>query len=149
MKTLLADFRKFISQGNVIQLAVGVMIGASFQTIVKSFTDGFITPLLNLFGGQPDVPLKIWHFDVGMVINAIMGFLITAAIIFFLIVKPMAKFGSVTEAKVDGEAADVKLLKEIRDLLKQQAAVGQETVLESAVLESTPPVAQSRPTLTP
>ena len=142
MKAILNDFKKFISKGNVIQLAVGVMIGASFQTIVKSFTDGILTPLLNEVGGQPDVPLKIWHFDVGMVINAIIGFLMTAAIIFFLIVKPMSKFGDVTKAA--SEAPDVKLLKEIRDLLKEQAAAGGETAPEPAS-----PPAERRPTLTP
>ena len=143
MKALLDDFKKFISKGNVIQLAVGVMIGASFQTIVKSFTDGILTPLLNELGGQPDVPLKIWHLDIGMFINSIIGFLMTAAIIIFLIVKPMSRFGDVTKAVT--ETPDVTLLKEIRDLLKKQAAAGEETAPESAL-----PVAEPRPTtLTP
>ena len=142
MKALLEDFKKFISKGNVIQLAVGVMIGASFQTIVKAFTDGILTPLLNALGGQPDVPLKIWHLDIGMVINAIIGFLITAAVIFFIIVKPMARFADVTKAST--EAPDVKVLKEIRDLLKKQAAAGEATAPESA-----PATAEPRPTLTP
>lgn len=133
MKELIADFKKFISRGNVVDLAVGVMIGAAFQNIVKSFTDGIVTPLLNAIGGQPDVPLAIWHFNVGTVINAVISFLITAAVIFFLIVKPMTKLMEMTkkdeanEAKDAKQSADVKLLGEIRDLLKQQVEPGEST----------------------
>ena len=90
-----------------------------------------MTPLLNAIGGQPDVPLTIWHFNVGTVINSVISFLITAAVIFFLIVKPMTKLMETMkqkdEAKDAKQSADVKLLGEIRDLLKQQVEPGGST----------------------
>lgn len=126
MKQLIDEFKAFIMKGNVVDLAVGVMIGAAFGGVVKAFTDGIVTPLLGALHGKPEVSLHIWHFDVGMVINAILSFLITAAIIFFLILKPMAKLMALAkkkEAEKPAEPApvpeDIKLLTEIRDLLKK------------------------------
>ncbi len=125
MKELIEEFKKFILKGNVVDLAVGVMIGAAFGGIVKAFTDGIVTPLLGALGGKPEVSLHLWHFDIGLVINAVLNFLIMASIIFFLIVKPTAALIAMAKKK---EAAapppppppDVQLLTEIRDLLKQK-----------------------------
>ena len=125
MKPLIDEFKTFILKGNVVDLAVGVMIGAAFADIVKAFTHGIVNPLLAKFGGAPTIHLVYFGFDFGMVINAIISFLITAAIIFFLIVKPMgvllAKMKKQeAEAPPPPPPADVKLLTEIRDLLKQK-----------------------------
>ncbi len=126
MKQLIDEFKAFIMKGNVVDLAVGVMIGAAFGGIVKAFTDGIVTPLLGALGGKPEVSLHIWHFDVGLVINAILSFLITAGIIFFLILKPMAHLMAMAKKKEAEKPVesppipeDVKLLTEIRDLLKK------------------------------
>lgn len=126
MKELLNEFKAFIMKGNVVDLAVGVMIGAAFSGIVKAFTDGIVTPLLGALGGNPNVSLHVGNFDIGMVINAVLSFLITSAIIFFLIVKPMAKLTAVALKKEAEKPAapapipaDVALLTEIRDLLKK------------------------------
>ncbi len=126
MKKLTDEFKAFIMKGNVVDLAVGVMIGAAFGGIVKAFTDGIVTPLLGAIGGKPEVSLHIWHFDVGLVINAVLSFLITASIIFFLILKPMTKLVAIAKKKEAEKPAepppipeDVKLLTEIRDLLKK------------------------------
>jgi large conductance mechanosensitive channel len=121
---LLDEFKAFIMKGNVVDLAVGVMIGAAFGTIVKAFTDGIVTPLLGMLGGKPDVSLHAGPFDIGMVINAALGFLITAGIIFFFIVKPMAIAMAMAKKKEaaappPAPPADVQLLTEIRDLLKK------------------------------
>ena len=123
MKKLIDEFKKFILKGNVVDLAVGVMIGAAFAGIVKSFTDGIVTPLLGALGGKPEVSLHIWHFDIGMVINAVLNFLIMAAIIFFLIVKPVNLL--LDRIRKKEEAAppppptpEVVLLTEIRDALQ-------------------------------
>ncbi len=117
------EFKKFILKGNVVDLAVGVMIGAAFATVVKAFTDGIVTPLLGALGGKPEVSLHIWHFDVGLLINSILQFLINAAIIFFLIVKPTNLL--LDRIRKKEEAAppppptpEVVLLTEIRDALK-------------------------------
>ncbi len=125
MKPLIEEFKKFILKGNVVDLAVGVMIGAAFATVVKAFTDGIVTPLLGAIGGNPKVSLHIWAFDVGLLINAILQFVINAAIIFFLIVKPMnillARMRKKeAEAPPPPPPAEVQLLTEIRDLLKQK-----------------------------
>lgn len=133
MKTLFDEFKAFIMKGNVIDLAVGVLIGAAFGDVVKKLTDGIILPLIGALGGKPEVGLKIWVFDLGMVITAIIQFLIMAGILFFVFVKPMNKLKAMTARKAAAGAEpppmpdDVKLLTEIRDLLKtQQGGLGVE-----------------------
>lgn len=135
---MIGEFKKFILKGNVVDLSTGVIIGAAFGSIVTAFTKGIIEPVLKSLGGNPNVSLgiRIGEFvnekgekvpnmlDIGMVINALIGFLITAAVIFFLIVKPANKLMALMQKQ---EAAappppvpeDVKLLTEIRDLLKK------------------------------
>ncbi len=125
---MLNEFKKFIFKGNVIDLSTGVIIGAAFATIVKAFSDGVVLPILNLFGGNPDVNLgfsiKGVYFDLGVVISAIISFLITAAVVFFVIIKPVNRLSDLLkkeEAKAPpAPPADVLLLTEIRDLLKAQ-----------------------------
>lgn len=123
-KEILGEFKTFVTKGNVIDLAVGILIGASFGEVVKSFTAGIIQPLINLLGGGEKVSLHLWIFDLGLVINAVIGFLITALVLFFVFVKPMNKFKALTEIKQDIAPAaappDIALLTEIRDLLKEQ-----------------------------
>ena len=125
---MLSEFRKFIFKGDVVALATGVIIGAAFGKIVAAFTEGFVNPLLSLMGGSPEVALKIpiteqVSFDVGLIISAVIGFLITAAIIFFFIVKPanaMQKAMTKEEQKAPpAPSAEVLLLTEIRDTLKK------------------------------
>lgn len=119
---MLNEFKKFILKGNVVDLSTGVIIGAAFGKIVDAFTSGIVKPLLNLLGGDPDVDLKIWVFDLGVIINSLIGFLITAAVIFFVIVKPtnhLLKLMKEKEATAPPPPTpeDVTLLREIRDLL--------------------------------
>lgn len=120
------EFKDFIIKGNAIDLAVGVLIGAAFGNVVTAITKGVIDPLLNSIGGKPDVSLKLWVFDAGLVINAALSLLITGAVLFFVFVKPMQKLKAITEKPADSAAppepsAEEKLLTEIRDLLKQKA----------------------------
>lgn len=130
MKALLEEFKAFVMKGNVIDLAVGVLIGTAFGEVVKKFTEGIINPLLGAFGGTPEIGLQIWVLNVGLVLSALMGFLITAAILFFIFVKPMNKLRDVTMKKAETSAVpppmpeDIKLLMEIRDLLKRQGNPG-------------------------
>ncbi|MFD0893243.1 large conductance mechanosensitive channel protein MscL [Luteolibacter ambystomatis] len=123
---MLKEFREFILKGNAIDLAVGVLIGAAFGDVVKAFTTGIINPLINAAGGKPDVSLKLWIFDLGVVVNAVLSLIIVGAILFFVFIKPMNRLKTMMEKKADapGEPeipADVKLLAEIRDLLKNKA----------------------------
>lgn len=123
---MLEEFKKFALKGNVIDLAVGVLIGAAFGKIVEAFTTGIVNPILNALGGDPKVSLMVGIFNVGVVINALISFLITAAVLFFVFVRPMNRLLAMsqkpeTPAAPPETPADVKLLAEIRDLLKSRA----------------------------
>lgn len=147
---MLNEFKKFILKGNVVDLSTGVIIGAAFTGIVNSFTKGIVEPILALLGRGPNPDLKIpimrrdievmeknaageevakvvnkmIELDVGIIIGAVISFLITAAVVFFVIIKPMNKLMSLAtkpEAPAEPAAppADIQLLTEIRDLLKK------------------------------
>ena len=122
---MLNEFKKFILKGNVVDLSTGVIIGASFGEIVKAFTTGIVGPLLALLGGQPDVTLMIGKFNLGIVISAILGFLITAAVVFFVIIKPVNHLMAMMKAKEAaappaGPTPTEVLLTEIRDALAKR-----------------------------
>ena len=76
---MLSEFKKFLLRGNVVDLATGVLIGAAFGKIVGAFTDGFVTPILNMVGGHSNVPLMAGPFNIGIIIGAVINFVITAA----------------------------------------------------------------------
>ena len=91
---MLREFREFIMRGNVVDLAVAVVIGAAFTAIVNSLVENLITPLIAALGGEPDFSeigftINNAHFAVGAFINSLISFLIIAAVIFFFVVKPM------------------------------------------------------------
>ncbi len=88
------DFKSFILRGNVVDLAVGIIIGAAFGTVVTAFVKDLITPLIAAIGGKPDfaaIGFTINHsrFLVGDFINAVVSFLIIAAVVFFFVVRPV------------------------------------------------------------
>ncbi|GAA4560539.1 large conductance mechanosensitive channel protein MscL [Pseudonocardia xishanensis] len=130
---MLKGFKDFILRGNVVDLAVAVVIGAAFTAIVTSFTSGIIEPLLNAIT-PPSVPgLGILlqqdkpntFIDFSMVISAAINFLIVAAIVYFVLVLPINALKNRRkrgEEPGPSEPSDVELLAEIRDLLKAQTA---------------------------
>jgi large conductance mechanosensitive channel len=87
------EFRAFILRGNVVDLAVGIVIGAAFSGVVNSLVKDLITPLIGIFGNYnfPDLKFGVGKsiFLVGDFINAIIAFLILALVIFFFVVKPV------------------------------------------------------------
>lgn len=92
----MSGFKKFLLRGNLVDLAVAVMIGAAFATLVKALTDDFITPLLAAIGGQPDFgelsfTVNKSHFHYGDFINAVIAFVILAAVLYFFVVMPFSK----------------------------------------------------------
>ncbi len=120
------EFRTFIARGNVLDLAVGVIIGGAFQGLVTSLTDNLISPILGCFSEVDfsGLVLKIGNLNLkyGAFLTDVINFLIMAFVV-FLIVKFMNRFlekkEEVEEEPVVPEVpADVKLLEEIRDLLK-------------------------------
>ena len=91
---MLTEFKQFILRGNVIDLAVAVVIGAAFGAIVTSLVENIITPLIGALGGQPDfsgLTFTINNSEIryGAFLNALISFLIIAAVIFFAVIKPM------------------------------------------------------------
>ena len=127
---MLKGFKEFISRGNVVELAVGVIIGAAFKNIVDALVDGIINPLIAAVIGKPDFSdafiLTLNGSDVkfGLLITAIINFILMAFAIYFCIVVPMNALNA-RRKKAEDEAPapevsdEVKLLTEIRDALAQ------------------------------
>ncbi len=112
MKKFLTEFKEFISKGNVINLAVGVLIGGAFSGIVTSLTDNIINPLINCIGGA-EIQGKIHligdnYIDYGAFISAIINFIIMAFII-FCIVKAVNKMMSLGKKKEEEPAPATKI----------------------------------------
>lgn len=126
---MLKGFKEFISRGNVVELAVGVIIGAAFKNIVDALVDGIINPLIAAVIGKPDFSdafiLTLNGTDVkfGVLITAVINFLLMAFAIYFCIVVPMnalnARRKKDEEETVEEASDEVKLLTEIRDALAQ------------------------------
>lgn len=124
---MLEDFKKFLLKGNVVDLAVAVIIGSAFNQIVNSMVGDVLTPLIGLLGGSPDFSsLKIGPIWIGKFINAVLNFLVVSAVIFFGIIQPMRKLQELTskkDKKVEEPVVvpeDVKLLKEILEELRKK-----------------------------
>ncbi|MFC3451348.1 large-conductance mechanosensitive channel protein MscL [Amycolatopsis speibonae] len=129
---MLKGFKDFLMRGNVVDLAVAVVIGAAFTAIVTAFTTGLIKPLINTIGGSDAAKGLGFNIlsandatflDFGGVINAAINFVLVAGVVYFVIVLPVKH---VQERRKRGEeagpaeATDVELLTEIRDLLRAQ-----------------------------
>jgi large conductance mechanosensitive channel len=120
---MLKGFKEFISRGNVVELAVGIIIGAAFSTIVGSLVSDVLTPLLGAVFGKPDFSgIAAGPVMIGKFLNAIVNFLMVAAGVYFFIVVPMNKLSKKKEAPpAHAEpSAQEKLLTEIRDLLARR-----------------------------
>jgi large conductance mechanosensitive channel len=122
----MGGFKDFVMRGNVVDLAVGVIIGAAFGGIVTSVTKDVITPIIGMAGGVPDFSaLKAGSVAIGSLINAVISFLITASVVYFVIVKPVNALNArLNPPKKPGDPPppppDIQLLTEIRDLLKSR-----------------------------
>jgi large conductance mechanosensitive channel len=93
---MLSGFKKFILRGNVVDLAVGIVIGAAFNSVVQDFVKGVFTPALSILGGIPDFSHFSVHVGkstilVGEFINSLISFLIVATAIYFFVIVPMNK----------------------------------------------------------
>ncbi|MDO4900715.1 large conductance mechanosensitive channel protein MscL [Actinomyces sp.] len=126
---MIKGFKEFISQGNVLDLAVAVIIGAAFSPIVQAVTD-VIMGIIGALVGQPNFD-SVLQFSIngsdpiqpGTIITAAINFLLVAAAVYFCIVAPMNRLTARLKKEEDdkpAEPTDVEVLTEIRDLLKQQ-----------------------------
>jgi large conductance mechanosensitive channel len=144
---ILQGFKAFLMRGNVVDLAVAVVIGAAFTNIVNSVVKGVINPLVGAFGtknldsyssclkgpceGAGDTATGV-RILWGSVLGATLQFLITAAVVYFLMVLPMAKYLARVEARRKAkestrevvEITELEVLKEIRDTLVAQRGTG-------------------------
>lgn len=122
----MAGFKEFVLRGNVVDLAVGVIIGGAFGTIVESATKDVITPIIGSLGGQPDFSaITAGPILIGNFVNAVIAFLITAAVVYFVIVKPFqAMMARLNPPPAPGAPPppppEIQLLTEIRDTLRQR-----------------------------
>ena len=126
MKKFFQEFKEFAMRGNVLDMAVGVVVGSAFTAIVTSIVQNLLTPLLGLL--IPDSTFAEWApggFGIGAVINSIITFLITAFVV-FLLVQGVNKLTHLKKQEEPQEPEEPKaptteeLLTEIRDLLKEQ-----------------------------
>lgn len=128
---MLKGFRDFISRGNVVDLAVAVVIGAAFTTIIGAIVDGFVNPLIAAVFGEQDLSsvanfeLNGAQFSIGLIIDATFNFLCVAAAVYFFIVLPINKLRERRAQEPEAEeeavpAEDILLLREIRDELRRR-----------------------------
>lgn len=125
-KTMLNGFKEFITRGNVIDLAVGLIIGTAFTAVVTALVESVMMPAIAMLTGG-DISFDDWlvfgEIRVGVFLTAVVNFLIVAAALYFAIVMPLNKFNEKRAAKlaledeVEEEDPQVALLKEIRDAL--------------------------------
>jgi large conductance mechanosensitive channel len=130
MAGVIKEFREFVLRGNVVDLAIAVVLGAAFGAVVAALVADIITPLVAAVFGQPDFSALSFtingsKFAYGHLINTVITFLSVAAAVFFLVVKPMNLFLARRKAKEEPPPAapteDILLLTEIRDLLRAGA----------------------------
>ena len=106
-------FRKFILRGNVVDLAIAVVIGAAFGTLVKAFVEDLITPIIGAFGGVPDFSALYFtinnsKFLIGDFINALLAFLIIAFIVYYFVVVPVQRMMDRYKSETPAEAATTR-----------------------------------------
>lgn len=132
MKKLMDEFKAFITKGNIIDMAIGVIIGGAFSGLVTSLLDNIISPILGFFsyGGINGFSITLWKAElrIGAFFMDVVNFLIMAAVVFLImkvVTSLIAKMKQQQEAAPPAPAKPTKeeeLLTEIRDLLKAQAA---------------------------
>ena len=110
---MLSGFKQFILRGNVVDLAVAVVVGAAFSGVVQKLTTDFINPLISLFGGKPNLSFLYFtihgsKFLVGDFFNSLIAFLIDAVVIYFFVVLPINKLTTLAASKKPANPADKK-----------------------------------------
>jgi large conductance mechanosensitive channel len=124
---MIREFREFLFRGNIIDLAVAVVIGAAFGAIVTSLVTDILTPLLGLLG-IPDfstwvIPVGDAELRIGAFLNTLISFVMIALAIFFVVIKPMQRLSRTgADAAEAASPTEIDLLTEIRDELRKGAA---------------------------
>lgn len=121
---MLKEFKDFIARGNVVDMAVGIIVGAAFTAIVKSLVNNLINPLVGIFLGKIDLSHLVLtvgnaQFRYGSFLNAVINFLIIAFVV-FLLVKAINKFRQQTDNEPAKPSDEAQYLREITELLKKE-----------------------------
>ena len=134
MKKFFEEFRAFIARGNVLDMAVGVIIGGAFKTIVDSLTGDIINPILGLFGGTDLSSIKVHllgdsYLNIGNFLNAVINFLLMTLVLFIIVkafnsteakLKALAEKNKEKEPEKPAGPTQEELLTQIRDLLAER-----------------------------
>ncbi|MEV0297252.1 large conductance mechanosensitive channel protein MscL [Nocardia sp. NPDC050710] len=128
---MLKGFKDFLLRGNVVDLAVAVVIGTAFVAIVTAFTNGIVNPILAVFGGTNELGLGFQlvadkpatFVQVGPIITAIINFILIAAVLYFALILP-ATHAKNRFSKTDEKLSDSEVLIQIRDLLADSQRSG-------------------------
>jgi large conductance mechanosensitive channel len=127
---VIKGFKDFLLRGNVLDLAVAVVIGTAFGLVITAFARDFIGGIIGAIGGTPDFSAAGFVVNsskiiIGSTINALINFVIVAAAVFFFVVIPVNKLmerrKSGEEPEVEAPTEEILLLQEIRDLLRQRS----------------------------
>jgi large conductance mechanosensitive channel len=126
---MIKGFRDFLMRGNVVDLAVAVIIGAAFGAVISAFANDFIGGIIGAIGGSPDFgnagpTVNDSKIVIGSTLTALINFIIVAAAIYFIVVIPMKNIQARTSKDADADTPapsdEAVLLTEIRDLLRSQ-----------------------------
>ena len=127
---MLKGFKDFLMRGNVVDLAVAVVVGAAFSKVVDGLLKGLLNPLIAAVAGQPNLDavgtftLNNAKFSIGLLLTALVNFVLISAAIYFVVVMPLNKLAERRakgiEPETDAPSEDVALLTEIRDLLARR-----------------------------
>lgn len=133
---MLKGFKQFLMRGNVIDLAVGIVMGTAFTAIVTGLLNGIIEPLIAAIFGQPDITnvgnftLNGAHFSIGTFLQAVLNFVMTGAGLYFLVVAPIkrlqehrssdAEVDPADNPNLDSGTREVALLTEIRHMMREE-----------------------------
>jgi len=127
---MLKGFKAFLFRGNVLDLATAVIIGAAFNSVIKSLVEDIFTPLLGMLGGLPDFSSwKVGPLMLGSFVNSVLSFLFTAAVIYFVLVAPAEALKNTAKEKQIAETLDkatetppeeIQLLRRIVELLEKE-----------------------------
>ena len=135
---MLKGFKEFLSRGNIVDLAVAVVIGTAFTALVTKFTDSIIQPLIDRVGADADSSNSILQIGIGggqtidlnILLSAFINFVLVAAVVYFLVVVPFNKIRTPADEEESAEDKQIRLLTEIRD-----AVGGKDTKDDAAAVE--------------
>lgn len=151
---MLKGFKDFLLRGNVVDLAVAVVVGAAFTAIVTAFTSNIVNPLISSIGASSDLG---WGFfiragndatfvNLGAVITAVINFVIIAAVVYFVLILPVNTAKKRFASKKEKALSDQDILIQIRDLLAEGRADGVTTTKDGV---TGPPAGGTTPGSTP